>query len=231
MMNNAIILLSGGLDCVVATAMIRKNYENITAITFNYGQKAFKSERKAAEEISKYYGLKHVIVDIPWLGNISKSSLNRNTEIPTLDKNMLDNDISAKKSADSVWVPNRNALFINIAACFAETQNAQSIIIGANKEEAATFKDNSKNFIDAINVSLENSVKNKVKVIAPLINLTKSDTVRKGIELNVPFEKIFSCYSSDEKHCGKCESCLRLKRAFELNDRHDIIRNIFNGDI
>ena len=87
--------------------------------------------------------------------------------------------------------------------------------------------DNSKEFINAINNSLKYSVNSKVEVKAPLIDMTKSNIVKKGIELNIPFQKIYSCYNGTDKHCGKCESCLRLKRALKSLEKTDIINSIF----
>ena len=139
----------------------------------------------------------------------------------------MDNPEITKNSAKNVWIPNRNALFINLAACIAEAKNYSHIILGANKEEAKTFKDNSKDFLNAINLSLKNSTQNEVQVIAPLIDMDKDTIVKKGIELNVPFKKIYSCYDNQMKHCGVCESCLRLKRALQLNDRLDLIAELF----
>ena len=134
---------------------------------------------------------------------------------------------TSKNTANLVWVPNRNALFINIAASFAEAFGYNDIIIGANKEEGETFIDNSKEFITNINNSLKYSVNSKIEVKAPLIDMTKEEIVKKGIELNIPFHLIYSCYNGNGKHCGKCESCLRLKRALKNCSKFDIIDNIF----
>ena len=227
MKNKSIILLSGGLDSVVSLALAKDFCSDILAITFNYGQKSFEAEKKAAEAISSYYKISHIVVDLPWLAAISTSSLNNADDVPVLSYDDL-NDISIASSAsNSVWVPNRNALFINIAAAFAEAKGYDSIVIGANSEEAVTFKDNSIDFITAINSSLENSLNAVVKVIAPLIDAKKEDIVRLGQELEVPFELIHSCYVSNDNHCGNCESCLRLKRAFEQNNAYSLIEKLF----
>ena len=226
-MNKAIILLSGGLDSVVSLAKIVNTYNEILALTFDYGQKAFISEKKASEQISKFYDIRHKIIKLDWLGEISNSTLNTEENVPVLSSQSLNNKEITQKSAKSVWVPNRNGLFINIASCFADAKNYDDIIIGANKEEGETFKDNSKEFTEAVNNSLKHSVNGKINVKAPLIECTKEDIIKIGIELNVPFEYIHSCYYSNEKHCGKCESCQRLKRALKLNGRTDIINKIF----
>ena len=210
-MNKAIVLLSGGLDSVVSLAVIKDKCSEIMGITFNYGQKSYLAEKKAAELISKYYKIEHKVIDLDWLSIISTSSLTTKDTIP-------------------YRVPNRNGIFVNIASCFAEAYNFYSIIIGANKEEGATFKVNTIEFINAINTSLENSTNSKIELVAPLINMTKEEIVNIAIQKNVPLELIHSCYISEEKHCGFCESCQRLKRALELNKRTDIIEKIFEQD-
>lgn len=226
-MSNAVILLSGGLDCTVALAAVRNNYDEMLALTFDYGQKSVKEEIKSAAVISEYYKIRHKTIVIDWLKKISSSSLTSDENIVQITKDELDNRDVTQKSADSVWIPNRNALFVNIAACFAESLNYNTIIIGANKEEGATFKDNTPEFVESINIALKYSANNNIKLIAPLINMNKKEIVEICNNLKVPLNLIYSCYISGDKHCGKCESCLRLKRALELNNRHDIIKEIF----
>ena len=227
-MNSAIILLSGGLDSVVSLAKLKNKYSRILALTFNYGQKSFLSEKIASEKISEFYSIEHKIIDLDWLSQISTSSLNTSEQVPNVsidDLDVINTDINF---SNSVWVPNRNGLFINIAACYADSYNYNSIIIGANKEESATFKDNSKEFVNAINLSLLNSTCSSVQVEAPLIDMTKEEIVKLGIDLNIPFKYIYSCYDDKLVHCKYCESCQRLIRALELNNRHDLIVEIFN---
>lgn len=221
-MIKSIILLSGGLDSVISLALLKEKYNITTALTFNYGQNAFQKELEVSKKLAEYYNLEHIIIDLPWLNKISTSTLNQDKEIPT-GKNIEE----IKESSKSLIVPNRNALFINIAGSIAEAKNYKYIIIGANEEESHNFKDNSKSFIKAINLSLRNSTENEVEVLAPLINYTKQEIVKKGIEVNAPFELIHSCYKGKGKHCGECESCLRLKRALQLNGREDIIKELF----
>ena len=225
--NSAIILLSGGLDSVVSLAVVKELYSNILALTFNYGQKSFEAEKKSSEKISEYYGIKHEVIELDWLKKISTSSLNTKDDVPCVSFSDLDNHSASIKSAQSVWVPNRNGLFVNIAACYAEALGYESVIIGANKEEGASFKDNTIDFVNAVNNELMYSVNKHVKLTAPLIELNKKEIVKEGIRLNVPFEYLHSCYINGERHCGKCESCKRLKRALQLNNRQDIINKIF----
>ena len=228
-MNNAIVLLSGGLDSTVSLAIIRKYCDKILALTFDYGQKSFKYEKAAAEKIARHYSIEHKIVQLDWLSEVSSSSLNTDSDVPLLDTKQLDDKEASAVAAKSVWVPNRNGLFANIAACYADAMNYDLIVIGANKEEAETFKDNSINFVNSVNMALANSTNYNVKVIAPFIYKTKQEIVEDAIRLNVPLNLIYSCYSGKAHHCGHCESCIRLKRALELNNRHDMILDLFRN--
>ena len=227
-MSNAIVLLSGGLDSVVSLALVKNNYDKMLALTFNYGQKSFDCEALASKNIANFYNIEHKIIDLYWLKDISNSSLNSSETVPDIKIADLDNLEVTQKTADKVWVPNRNALFVNIAASFAEASGYETIIIGANKEEGQTFKDNTNEFISAVNNLFNYSVNKEIRLAAPLIEMTKEDIVKAGIENNVPFKYIYSCYVNGNKHCGKCESCLRLKRALEQNNRYDIINTLFD---
>ncbi len=226
-MNKAIVLLSGGLDSVVSLAALRDEYNVALALTFNYGQKSFKEEAEASELVSLHYNIEHKIINLDWLAEITKTSLVAGDSIPSLPIDDLDNLEKAEKTAKAVWVPNRNGLFVNIAACYADAYGYNYIIIGANSEEAATFKDNSREFIEAANYSLGNSVNQEVSLVAPLMNLNKYEIVKKGIDLDVPFHLIKSCYGSEQKKCSGCESCNRLKRALMAHHREDLINLLF----
>lgn len=113
------------------------------------------------------------------------------------------------------WVPNRNGLFINIAATYAENLNADLLICGFNREEALIFPDNSEDFIEAINKALYYSTKNHVKVKSYVGDLNKIEIIREGQRLGLDFRHIWSCYQGNEKPCGTCTSCLSNKKAFE----------------
>ena len=224
----AIILLSGGLDSVVSMAYLREKYDIALALTFNYGQRSAKYEINAAAKISKYFNIAHKVIELPWLKEITRTSLvNTDNDIPLLNSDELDSLQKAGESAKNVWVPNRNGIFINTAAAFSDTFGYQYIVFGANKEEGTTFPDNTQNFIVRINASLEYSTLAKPKVIAPLIEMNKKEIILSGIKNNAPFSLIRSCYRDSEKHCGVCESCLRLKRGLQEASQTAIINEIF----
>ena len=222
MKNKSIILLSGGLDSLVAVAYCKKHTDlNVNlALTFDYGQKSVEAEIMASSKIASFYNLEHKIIKLDWLKEITNSALVSEKEIP---KEGFTTEVSAK----AVWVPNRNALFLNIAACFCDSYGYNHIIFGANKEEANIFPDNTEEFRIQISKTLENSTLVKPKVVAPLINYTKSDIVRIAVKDSVPLEFVRSCYNSGEKHCGTCESCFYLKNALKTNNCEDYIKLLF----
>ena len=212
-MKKAISVLSGGLDCTVATSVFAEDYE-IHAITFNYGQKAFERELQAAREICTKMNWTHELIDLPWLANISNSSLNTSEKIPEPSEEDLDNFEKSSKSASSVWVPARNMVFTSIAVSYAESIGAEKIIVGWDAEEAATFPDNSKEFLETFNELIDVGSPEKIRIEAPAIDLNKEEIVELGMKVGAPIELSYSCYKGDDKHCGVCESCMRRKRAF-----------------
>ena len=213
-MKKAISVLSGGLDCTVSTSAFAKDYE-IHAITFNYGQKAFERELKAARQICKKMNWSHEVIDLPWLAEISTSSLNTSDDIPEVSFDDLDDIEKSSETAQSVWVPARNMVFTSIAVSYAESIGAEIIIVGWDAEEAATFPDNSKEFLNAFNELIDVGSPDKIRIEAPAIDLDKEEIVRLGVETGAPMELSYSCYKGGDKHCGVCESCMRRKRAFK----------------
>ena len=213
-MRKAISVLSGGLDCTVATSVFKDDFE-IHAITFDYGQKAFKRELRAAKEICNKMGWTHEVIDLPWLAQISNSSLNTDEDIPEPSESDLNNLEKSAQSASSVWVPARNMVFTSIAVSYAESVGAKKIIVGWDAEEAATFPDNSKEFLETFNELIDVGSPDKIKIEAPLIELNKEEIVKLGLNIGAPIELSYSCYKGSDKQCGVCESCMRRKRAFK----------------
>jgi len=218
----SIVLLSGGLDSLVSLGLKRNELNIELAITFDYGQKSLEKEINASKKICEFYDLKHEIIELDWLKNITQTSLVSKNNIPTGDE--LKNE---ENSAKSVWVPNRNGLFLNVAGCYADSFGYDCIIIGANKEEAKTFIDNTQEFIDAVNQEFKYSTIKRPQVVAPLINCTKNDIVMLALKNNIPLDLTMSCYSGVEGHCGICESCRRLKKALLANNDSKYIKVLF----
>lgn len=223
----AVILLSGGLDSVVSLACCVDKMSFELALTFDYGQKSFEKELKASKNIANFYAIKHEIIKLDCLKNITNTSLVADKDVPEIEIKQLDDKKFTQQSMKNVWVPNRNGLFINIAAAYADSFGYDYIVIGANKEESAAFSDNSQKFIQDMNKVLETSTNYDMKVLAPLIDYDKNEIVNKALELKVPMHFINSCYNNTQKHCGRCESCNRLKRALENINAQKIIDELF----
>ena len=219
-MTKGIILLSGGLDSLVSLGIGIEKYGISLALTFDYGQKAVEQEISTSKNICDYYKIEHKVIKLDWLKEVTHTALVSNEDLPEV----IDNP---EQSAKSVWVPNRNGLFLNIAGSFADGNDYDYIIIGANKEEGQTFPDNTQEFIDKINAEFEYSTQKHPKVVAPLINSDKNDIVKLALEHKIPLEFVRSCYASGEKHCGKCESCTRLKNALIANGDTHYIKELF----
>jgi len=226
-MSKSVILLSGGLDSFVSLALTKGEYNVELALTFDYGQKSVEKEIEASKSICEYYKIQHKVIKLDWLKEITQTALVSDKEIPVTDLTDLLSDDFVENSAASVWVPNRNGAFLNIAAAYADSYDYDYIIFGANKEEGTTFPDNTQEFIDRINAAFEYSTQKKPKAYAPLINLSKNDIVKSAVEHCVPLELTRSCYSTKDNHCGVCESCVRLKRALTANNCEDIIKKLF----
>ncbi len=215
----SIVLLSAGLDSTVNLFLAHQKTKVVKTITFDYGQIAAVKEIEKAQQISKQLGLENTVIDLPWLKKVSGSALtDSNKKVPVNTDIAIDDLQISLKSAKSVWVPNRNGVFLNIAASFADAYSIDYIIPGFNLEEAATFPDNSENFMTSINESFTFSTSNQVKVVSYTVQMTKSEIVKIALDQKIPLDLIWPCYFSGPEWCGQCESCLRTLRAFKLNN-------------
>lgn len=215
MKRKAVVLLSSGLDSSVNLFEAHRREEVLLALTFDYGQKAAAKEILHSRNLAAHLQIPHKVISLPWFKDFNKSSLLVDSEnIPTGSQVDIQSQEQSLQTAKSVWVPNRNGIFLNIGAAFAEALGAQIVIPGFNAEEATTFPDNSEAFMKELTRSLSFSTANQVQVECFTVTLQKSEIVKKGVELNVPWYLLWPCYFSKEKWCGECESCLRSKRAF-----------------
>ncbi len=194
----AVVLLSGGLDSTVSMLMGREKADIVLALTIDYGQKAARKEILAAREICKQEGILHQIVDLPFMSGF-KSGLIEKSGLPV----------------SQAWVPNRNGLFLNLAACWAENIAADLIICGFNREEGADFPDNTQEYVEAVNKALYYSTKNHVRVVSLVQGMDKVEIFKKAIELGLKLESMWSCYNGEDMPCMACPSCLRNMQALK----------------
>lgn len=223
--NKAVILMSGGLDSLVALDYSLKNRKlNVClALTFDYGQKSVEKEIEASSKICEYYHIEHKVIKLDWLKEITKTALVSKNAVPI-------QNLNTSQSAEAVWVPNRNALFLNVAACYCDSMGINHIIYGANRDEGNTFPDNTETFRKQLSELFKSSTLIKPEVTAPLINYGKGDIVRIAVENSVPLGLVWSCYESGSRHCGKCESCNHLKNALIANHCKEYLDILFGNE-
>ncbi|MEJ2719585.1 MAG: 7-cyano-7-deazaguanine synthase [bacterium] len=197
----AVALVSGGLDSVVSLAKAVATLDVRLVIFFNYGQRALLPERAAVVGVVNFYGLAVQEVDLGWLGLLLPDAMRLGRVGGALD------------TLDAVWVPNRNGVFLNVAAAYAEKYGCDVVVTGFNREEAAEFPDNGAEYTARVNRGLELSTRNAVRVMSFTQDLDKREILELGLELGAPLSVIWSCYEAGERMCGRCGSCKRLKNA------------------
>ncbi len=216
-MKSAVVILSGGLDSSANLAIGKDELNIKMAITFDYGQRAAIKEVKASAALSAHYGVKHKVLSIPWVGEFGKSALiDKSLAVPT-NEVKIDDTTASVQTASKVWVPNRNGIFLNIAAGFAEAMDCDYVIPGFNLEEASTFPDNSKSFIESLTQSFSFSTANRVQPKCYTIDMMKTEILAVAIGKKLPLDLLWPCYFDGDSWCGECESCQRSKRAFQAN--------------
>lgn len=217
-MTKGVILLSGGLDSLVALDIAAKKMDVVLALTFDYSQKALDEEIQAAQKICNLYNIEHKIIQLPFLAKITNNAL-------TDDNNKNFSELK------SVWIPNRNGLFLNIAASYCDSKGIDYIIFGANKEESGNFSDNKPEYIKILDKCFEYSTMKHPAVFAPCSNMNKIDLVNYMIDNNISFNLIKSCYQNqkdiNKKHCAKCMSCKFLYNAILNSKKPELIKEIF----
>lgn len=211
----SVVLLSGGLDSTVNLYEAVLVTDVVMVLTIDYGQRAAAREINAAAKLSAKLGLQHKVLPLPFITEFGGSSLTSKTlDIPQGEDVNIHSLKQSQSTAKSVWVPNRNGIFLNIAAGFAESLGADLVIPGFNAEEAKTFPDNSEDFVHSMTRSLFFSTANRVMIQCYTIKMEKPEIVRRGQKLGVDFAMLWPCYLEGDRWCGECESCLRAARAF-----------------
>jgi len=213
-MSKAVLLLSGGLDSTTLLAQAIHEGVDVHAMTFRYGQR-HASEIDAARRIAAHYSVRdHVIADID-LRVFGGSALTSDIAVPK------DRDVGAVSHAEIpvTYVPARNTIFLSFALAWAEVLDATQIFIGVNALDYSGYPDCRPEFIAAYermaNLATRGGVEgtNPIHMRAPLIDLSKADIIRRGIELGVDYSLTQSCYDPDPTGaaCGHCDACqLRL---------------------
>lgn len=214
----AVVLISGGMDSCLTAAYAYEKYEP-AFLHVNYGQKTQRRELKAFNDIAKYYGVKQkLVVDISHLKQIGGSSLT-DKHISVSRANLKTNKIP------SSYVPFRNANILAIAVSWAEIIGAKAIFIGAVEEDSSGYPDCRKSFFRAYEkmISLGTKPGSGIKIKTPIINFSKQQIVEKSFQKKAPIHLTWSCYKSEIKACGECDSCALRLRGFARAGKKDPI--------
>ncbi len=239
-MDTAIILFSGGLDSTACVYWSLEKFDRILLLSFLYGSKEDDTIIKVNKKFSSILNLESKIIELPFLDEFTINSGSTLSEIgrevpEIITFEQLDSEELTKQTAKSVWVPGRNILFISIAASFADSLVLPvKILFGANYEEGTTFSDNTQEFVDRMNEAVKLGCRNNIEVIAPFHEKQKSEIAKFLKNKNASIEFSSSCYQIKDWtkdghpiHCGKCESCQRRKRAFQIAGEKDPTTYLF----
>jgi len=225
----AIVLVSGGMDSLVSTAVAAKENDELYLLHFNYGQRTQKRELASFSMIANHYSpVETKIIPLGFIRDFGDNSLTDHAmEIPSYDeKNTL---VSlAHGDVPNTYVPYRNGIFVSIACAWAEVLGAQRIYIGAVEADWSGYPDCRKVFFEALQVAINHGTTNKtnIEICTPLITLNKAEIVKLGAQLNAPLQHSWSCYQSDDFPCGVCDSCYQRRKGFEAAGVEDPIYNV-----
>jgi 7-cyano-7-deazaguanine synthase len=212
-LKKAVILLSGGIDSATTAAIAMSNGFIFDALTFSYGQK-HSIEIDCARSLASFFRIeRHAVIDIPT--GIFRSALTEKGE--AVPKNRVEHD----KEIPSTYVPARNILFLSYALAYAESWGIGHIFMGATAVDYSGYPDCRPEFFASFSEIARIGTKtgiegHSISIETPLINMAKSDIIKKGISLGVDFYLTHSCYDPDEDGaCGQCDSCIIRARGFK----------------
>ena len=220
-----VVAVSGGMDSCVTAAIANENYE-LAFAHINYVQRTEKRELQAFNDIADYFNVvERLIVDYTHLSKIGGSSLtDKNIDITVAD---LDNKkyLPGGKQVPTSYVPFRNANILSACVSWAEVLNAKAVFIGAVYEDSSGYPDCRPDFFSAFEKMVELGTKpdTKIKIETPIIHLSKTEIIKKGMELNAPLHLTWSCYQNEDKACGVCDSCALRLRGFQMAEIEDVI--------
>lgn len=212
-----IVVCSGGLDSTTAAAHAKNiDKKEVILLYFTYGCQAEESELKAISNIAKELDAEFIIQNIEWLKKIGGSSLTN----PTAE--ITKNTDGAEYPHE--WVPARNLIFISYAAALCDAMKIQSIYMGLNLEESAVYPDNTIEFYEKMENILNVATLIRPKILMPLARMMKWEIVDYAYNINAPIHLSWSCYKSNQYHCGECGPCYMRKTAHKMLNIVDKIK-------
>ena len=219
-MSKAVVPISGGLDSSVILSIVARAASEIYAITFDYGQKHRKEIQFAGFQLINYDTIEqHKILDIQFFKKIANTSSLTNNKIKVAHTKDVLGDAQPVN-----YVPFRNMMMLSIACSYAEAVGAEKVYHGsALVDSQAGYWDGSIEFLEQINKVTALNRKNRIKIEAPLINLSKKEIISLGLDNGVRFEETWTCYEGEDKACGYCTACSSRIQGFLDNKLKDPI--------
>lgn len=201
--NKCVVALSGGADSSTVAYWAKNQGYNLHAITYKYGQIATK-EVEYALKIAERLEVPIKLMDLSSLKEIFKGVTSLcNEGIPM-----------TSSFSQPIVVPFRNAIFLSIAVAYAVSIGATKVFYGAQNSDDPFYPDCRKEFYKSFEKAAQLGTGNEIMIEAPFSNKPKSEVIKLGAKLGVPFQLTWSCYLNEARHCGKCESCVNRKKAF-----------------
>lgn len=211
--DHAVVIASGGLDSTVLAYWLAAR-SRLTLVSFDYGQR-HRVELRHATEIARLLDSPHRIIDLTSLGELLTGSALTDASVAVPDGHYTDESMAA------TVVPNRNAIMLDIATAVAIVVGADAVAFGAHAGDHAIYPDCRPEFVARFTRSMRTAndglLVSGFQVLAPFLTLTKTDVVRIGQALGVPFARTWSCYRGGERHCGTCGTCTERQEAFRDN--------------
>ncbi|MCM8822459.1 MAG: 7-cyano-7-deazaguanine synthase QueC [Candidatus Omnitrophica bacterium] len=212
----SVVLISGGIDSFVAAAFEKSQGSNLYAITINYGQ-VHRKEIDCARKIGQFLSVcqhRFLDIDLSWLpSTLTDTEYQRNDSFSEIPPS---------------YVPARNIIFLSLATAYAESLDADSIVIGVHSIDYSGYPDCRREFIETFQMVIDRGIKKSVeggKIIlkTPLLLMKKTEIIKLGINLGADFSITWSCYKGREKACGVCDSCkIRLAAFSKLGLRDPV---------
>ena len=216
----ALVLCSGGVDSTTCLAIAVDKYgaDRVLALSVSYGQKHSR-ELEAAKAVADYYGVALKTLDLAKIFEDSDCSLLKGSENEIPAESYSEQLKKTNGAPVSTYVPFRNGLFLSCAASVALSNGCEEIYYGAHSDDAAgnAYPDCSAEFNESINRAVYLGSGNRLRVVAPFIDMNKAQVVARGLKLGVPYLLTWSCYEGGEKPCGVCGTCRDRAAAFAAN--------------
>lgn len=205
----SVIIYSGGLDSTVLLYHLRAEGRELHALSLNYGQR-HRCELEAARQLAAGLAVPHQVIDLSALSPLLAGSSLTSPEIPVPEGHY------AEENMKTTVVPNRNMIFLAVAAAWAISLKADTIAYAAHSGDHAIYPDCREPFAQAMDQAIQLADWHQVRLERPFVSRDKAWIAGRGAELGVPFAQTWSCYQGQALHCGRCGTCIERREAFHL---------------